>query len=94
MAERRKKIELITASQDAERDALRITVAASAEKAAAADRGAAVRAGAEAEADAEKIRAMAAKIRHEVEAEGQNLMNLAQNVLTPEAEMLRWRTAW
>jgi len=91
MAERRKKIELIVASQDAERDALRITVAAGAERAAADDRGAAMRAGAEAEADADKIRAAAARIRHEVEAEGQRLMNQAQNILTPEARMSTMR---
>ena len=91
MAERRKKIELIVASQDAERDALRITVAAGAEKAAASDRGAAVRASAEAEADADKIRSIASKIRHEVEAEGQRLMNQANNILTPEARMSAMR---
>ncbi len=91
MAERRKKIDLIAATQDAERDALRITLAAGAEKAAAADRGAAVRADAEAQADAEKIRAVAARIRHEVEAEGQRLMNQAQNILTPEARQSAMR---
>lgn len=91
MAERRKKIELIGAAQEAERDALRITVAAGAEKAAAADRGDAVRAEAEAAADADKIRSIAAKIRYEVEAEGQRLMNQAQNVLTPEARMSAMR---
>ena len=91
IAERRKKIELIAAAQEAERDALRITVAAGAEKVAASDRGAAVRANAEAQADAEKISAIAAKIRHEVEAEGQRLMNQAQNVLTPEARMSAMR---
>ena len=91
MAERRKKVELIVASQEAERDALRITVAAGAERAAASDRGAAVRASAEAEADADKIRSIAAKIRHEVEAEGQRLMNQAQNILTPEARMSAMR---
>ena len=42
-------------------------------------------------ADAERIRALAQKIRHEVEAEGQRLMNEAQNVLSPaaRASMLR-----
>ena len=87
MANRKKQIELISASQDAERDALRIRVAAEAEKLAAADRGFAVRAEAEAWADGDKIRSLAAKIRHEVEAEGARLMNQAQNVLTPEARM-------
>ena len=91
IAERRKTIELIAAAQDAERDALRLTMAAGAEKAAAGDRGAALRADAEAQADSEKIRAVAAKIRHEVEAEGQRLMNQAQNVLTPEARLSAMR---
>ena len=91
MAERRKKIELIAASQDAERDALRIKVAADAEKAAAGDRGAAVRMEAEANADAEKIRALAARLRYEVEAEGASLMNQAQNLLTPEARQSAMR---
>ena len=91
MAERRKRIDLISAAQEAEREALRLTVAAGAEKAAAADRGAAVRAEAEAAADAEKIRALAARIRHEVEAEGQRLMNQAANLLTPDARMSAMR---
>jgi uncharacterized membrane protein YqiK len=50
-----------------------------------------VRAEAEAEADSEKIRALAARIRHEVEAEGQRLMNQAANLLTPEARMSAMR---
>ena len=91
MAERRKRIELIGAAQQAECDALRITVAAQAERAAAADRGAAIRAEAEATADAEKIRSLAFRLRHEVEAEGQRLMNQAQNILTPEARMSAMR---
>jgi uncharacterized membrane protein YqiK len=91
MAERRKGIELIAARQDAERDALRLTVAAQAEMAAAADRGSAVRAEAEAEADADRIRALAARIRNEVEAEGLRMMNEAQNLLSPEARMSAMR---
>jgi uncharacterized membrane protein YqiK len=85
MAARRKAVELIAAAQEAERDALRLTIAAETEKLAAADRGAAIRAQAEAEAEAEKIRALAHRIMHEVEAEGVRLMNEAQNVLTLEA---------
>jgi uncharacterized membrane protein YqiK len=87
MAERRKLIELIEAQKEAEREALRLKVAAEAEKLAAGDRGNALRQQAEAEADAEKIRALAARIRHEIEAEGARLMNEAQNVLTPEARL-------
>jgi uncharacterized membrane protein YqiK len=84
-AERKKAIELIGARQAAEREALRLTLSAAAEKEASADRGAAIRAQAEADADAEKIRAMAARIRAEAEAEATRMMNEAQNVLSPEA---------
>lgn len=85
VAERRKAIELIAAAQAAEREALRLTRAAEAEKVASADRGEAVRLQAEADAEAEKIRAGAIKVRSEVEAEGLRLMNEAQNVLSAEA---------
>jgi uncharacterized membrane protein YqiK len=91
MAERKKRIELIGASQDAERDALRVRVAAQSERAVSADRGATIRAQAEAEADADKIRSVAARIRHEVEAEGARLMNEAANLLTPEARLSAMR---
>jgi uncharacterized membrane protein YqiK len=85
MAERRKAIELIGAQQTAEREALQLTAAAAAEKAASGDRGAAIRAQAEADADAERIRAMAQRVRAEIEAEATRMMNEAQNVLSPEA---------
>jgi uncharacterized membrane protein YqiK len=85
VAERRKAIELIGAAQTAERDALQLTSAAQAEKAASADRGAAVRAQAEADADADKIRALASRIRAEIEAEALRMMNEAHNILSPEA---------
>lgn len=91
MAERRKRIDLIGAQQEAEREALRLTVAAGAEKAAAGDRGDAMRAEAEAQADSEKIRALAARIRNEVDAEGTRLMNEAQNILSPEARLSAMR---
>lgn len=87
MAERKKAIELIGAAQIAERDALRLTSAAQAEKDASADRGAAVRAQAEADADADKIKSMAMRVRAEIEAEAMRLMNEAHNMLTPEARM-------
>ena len=87
MAERAKRIQLIEAQKEAEREGLRLRLAAEAEKLAAGDRGAALRAQAEAEADAEKIRALAVKIRHEIDAEGTRLMNEAQNVLSPEARL-------
>ena len=91
MAERRKRIELIGAEQEAEREALRLTLAARAERSASEDRGAALRAEAEAQADADKVRSMAQRIRHEVEAEGTRLMNEAQNTLTSEARLSAMR---
>ena len=93
MAERRKAIELIAASQAAEREAIRLTMAAKAEKEASDDRGAAIRAQAEADADAEKIRTLAARIRAEAEAEATRMMNEAQNVLSPEARASALRLA-
>jgi uncharacterized membrane protein YqiK len=87
MAERKKAIDLIGAAQAAERDALRLTSAAQAEKDASADRGAAVRAQAEADADADKIKSMAMRVRAEIEAEALQMMNTAHNMLTPEARM-------
>ncbi len=87
MAERRKQIELIDASKEAQREAMRLTMAAEAEKTASSDRGAALVAQAQSEGESDRIRALAAKIRHEVEAEGMRLMNEAQNVLTPDARM-------
>jgi uncharacterized membrane protein YqiK len=87
MAQRKKAIDLIGAAQVAEREALRLTVAATAEKTASADRGAAVRAQAEADADADKIRSLALRVRAEIEAEALRLMNDAHNMLSPEARM-------
>ena len=91
MAERRKTIDLISASQEAEREGLRLRVAAAAEKAVAADRGDAIRAEAEADADADRIRSLAMKVRAEIEAEGARLMNEAQNVLSPESRQSNLR---
>jgi uncharacterized membrane protein YqiK len=93
MAERKKAVEIIAARQQAEREALRLTLAAKAEKAASEDRGAAIRAQAEADADAEKIRTLAARIRAEAEADATRLMNEAQNVLSPEARASALRLA-
>jgi len=87
VAERKKAIDLIAAAQSAEHDALRLTSAASAERSASADRGAALRAQAEADADADKIKAMALRLRSEIEAEALRMMNEAHNMLSPEARM-------
>ncbi len=85
MAERRKTIDLIQARQEAERQALTIQLAAEAEKLAASDRAEASRMAAESDAEADKIRALAAKLRYEIEAEGKRQANEAANVLTPES---------
>ncbi|MDB6002837.1 MAG: hypothetical protein JWP52_4536 [Rhizobacter sp.] len=85
MAERKKAIDLIGAAQAAEREGLRLTMAASAQRAASADRGATIRAQAEADADADRIRAMALKLRSAIEAEALQMMNEAHNMLSPEA---------
>jgi uncharacterized membrane protein YqiK len=91
IAERSKRVQLIAAAQEAERDSTRLLIGTEAEKRAALDRAEATRMIAEGDAEAEKIRALAARLRHEVEAEGQRLLNEAQNVLSPEARasMLR-----
>jgi uncharacterized membrane protein YqiK len=86
-AERKKTIDLIGARQAAEREGLRLTLAAAAEKSASADRGAAVRAQAEADADADKIKSMAMRVRAEIEAETMRMMNEAHNMLSPDARM-------
>jgi uncharacterized membrane protein YqiK len=85
VAERRKQIEIIAAQQDAERDGIRVRLQAEAEKFAAADRAEARRLDAEGDAEAEKIRALAAKLRYEIEAEGSRQMNEAQNILSVES---------
>jgi uncharacterized membrane protein YqiK len=69
IAERRKLVDLIEASQQAERNAIRITTLAAAEKAAAADH-----------AEAEKAAADAARFRYDVDAEGKRKLNEAENL--------------
>jgi len=85
IAERRKAIELISVAQQVEEEGMRLRERAAAEKSAAQDQAEAARLEAEGAAEAEKIRALAAKLRYEVEAEGLRANNEAQNVLTPEA---------
>ncbi len=68
-AERRKAIELIEASQQAESEALKLQIEAQAGKAAASDR-----------ADATRLLAAASKVQYETDAEGQRLLNEAENM--------------
>jgi uncharacterized membrane protein YqiK len=95
IAERQKRIELIEAAQEAERQAIKIRVAAEAEKAAAEDRAEAVRTAAQAssdrarleaegQAEAEKLAAQAAEARYRVDAAGQRALNEAANLLAAD----------
>ncbi len=69
IAERRKRIDLIEAEQIAERNALKITAQATAEKQAAIEH-----------AEAERVSAEASRHRYEAEAEGQRKLNEAENL--------------
>lgn len=84
VANRDKEIELIKAREEAEKQAIDVTVAAEAEKQAAADKAEAVLT--ESKAAAEKIRiiAEADEKRLEVEAFGEKAINEAKNILSNE----------
>lgn len=69
IAERHRMIDLIEAQQQADRQAIKITTQATAEKTAAADH-----------AEAERISAQASRHRYEADAEGQRLLNEAENM--------------
>ncbi len=93
IAERQKKIELIEAAKQAERDAIGVKVQAEAEKDAASNRAQALKLEAMGEADAEKLRAEAARVRFEVEAAGQRAINEAANILSMEQISLQTKMA-
>jgi uncharacterized membrane protein YqiK len=84
VAERAKAVRLVQAREQAEQDAIGITVAAEAEKKASEDRAAAVRVAATGEADAVRIRAQADEERYRVEAEGKHAINEARNALNDQ----------
>lgn len=91
IAERSKAVRLVQAREQAEQDAIAITVAAEAEKKAADDRAEAMRVAATGEADAVRIRAQADEERYRVEAEGQRAINEARNALNDEQIALETR---
>ncbi|MEO0589514.1 MAG: flotillin domain-containing protein [Pseudomonadota bacterium] len=93
IAERTKKIELIEAAKEAEREAIQVTVEAAAEKDAATNRAEALRLEAQGEAEAEKLRADAARVRFEVEAAGQRAVNEAANILSMDQISLQTKLA-
>ncbi|MEM7120660.1 MAG: flotillin domain-containing protein [Pseudomonadota bacterium] len=103
-AERQKIVELVEASRVAERDAIKIKVAAEAQKEAANDEADAIRTLAEAasekvrieatgESEAEKLKAVAAEIRYAVEAAGRKALNEADNTLTEEIVAMKVKLA-
>ncbi|MBI1208723.1 MAG: flotillin family protein [Azospirillum sp.] len=81
-AERERQIAVISARQQAEQEATKVTVAARAEHDAAQDRAQALRTEAVAEAEAVKVRAEAKAREYEVDAEGQRRLNEARNTLS------------
>ena len=91
IAERRKLTDLIAASRDTERDALRLTSKAEAEKSAASSFAEATKIAAEAEAEAQKIGALAAAVRYEADAKGAMQLNEAENSLSESARTARFR---
>ncbi len=91
IAERRKLTEIIGAQREAEREALRITMAAEAEMKAAGSRAEAQKIAATASAEAEKILALAAAARYEVDAAGNRQLNEAENLLSEAARTGRLR---
>ncbi len=93
VAERSKKIELIEAAKQAEREAIQVKVEAEAERDAASNRAEALRREAEGEAEAEKLRAEAARVRFEVEAAGQQAVNEAANILSMDQISLQTKLA-
>jgi uncharacterized membrane protein YqiK len=93
IADRGKRIDLIEAAKEAEREAIGVKVQAEAEKEAAANRAAAVKVAAQGEADAEKLRAEAARVRFEVEAAGQRAINEAANILSSNQISLQTKMA-
>lgn len=88
-AERIKQIALIDAAREAEREATKIRLAAAAERAAAEDRASARLEEARAEAEAIKIRAEAIKAELLAQAEGNEALAGAENVLSDEIVKMR-----
>ena len=80
-AERFKQVAIVAAKEDAEKNAVGVTVAAEAERVAAEDQAEATLTAARARAEAVKVEADADAARYTVEAEGQRGINEARNVL-------------
>lgn len=88
-AERARLIATTKAKQEAEEDAVTITVQAEAGRKAAEDNAESIRIEAQAEADAAKLKAEADKIVYGVEAEGKRSINEAENAVRDEVLELK-----
>ncbi len=104
IAERIKSIELVKASENAEKEAIKIKIAAETEKIAALDSAEAIKTAANAEADkerihakgaadAEKLKADADAKKYEVDAQGQKAINESDNILSDEQIAMQVRMA-
>ena len=80
-AERAKQVAIVAAKEEAEKNAVGVTVAAEAERTAAEDHAEATLIAARAKGEAIKVEAEADASRYTVEAEGQRSINEARNVL-------------
>ncbi len=92
-AERVKRIAVIEAEREAEREATGVKLSAAAEKAAAADRAEALREEATAEANALTIRAEAKKTDKLAEAEGTRALVAAENEISTEIAAMKVQLA-
>lgn len=103
-ADRQKLVDLIEARRAAEREAIKMTVAADAKKTASLDEAEAIRTiadanaqqqriAAEGDADAERLRAEAAQVRYTVDAAGHRKLNEAENVLASEIVAMKIKLA-
>jgi uncharacterized membrane protein YqiK len=81
------------ASEEAEREAIKIKVSAEAEKQASGNLADAARMAAQGEADAEMLRAAAKETLYKVEAQGKRALNEAENTLSPEIVALHIKKA-
>ncbi|UAA39575.1 flotillin family protein [Paraneptunicella aestuarii] len=88
-AERERLIATTKAKQEAEEEAVTITVQAEAGRKAAEDKAESVRIEAQAQADAARLRAQADKVVYEVEAEGKRAINEAENAVRDEVLELK-----
>lgn len=89
IAERQKRIELIQATKLAERDAIKVTIAADAGRKAAEDDAESMKIRASAQAESMKIEALGLEEKYKVEASGKRALNEAENLLNSEQIALR-----